>query len=65
PHTTRAGGADRDGHTGRVKARRGGGKAEEGTWGSVSEEYLKYGMMKTITIITYSNNQIIYECYGG
>ena len=29
PHTTRAGGADRDGHPGGVKARGGGGKAEE------------------------------------
>ena len=29
PHTTRAGGADRDGHLGGVKAREGGGKAEE------------------------------------
>ena len=30
PHTTRAGGADREGHPGRVKARGGGRRAEEG-----------------------------------
>jgi len=30
PHTTRAGGADQDGHLGRVKARGGGRRAEEG-----------------------------------
>ncbi|MCG7847727.1 MAG: hypothetical protein MIO93_00920 [ANME-2 cluster archaeon] len=30
PHTTRAGGADRDRHPGRVKARRGGRSAEDG-----------------------------------
>jgi len=32
PHTTRAGGADRNGHSGRVKSRRGGRRTEEG-WG--------------------------------
>ena len=30
PHTTRTGGADRDGHPGRVKVRGGGRRAEEG-----------------------------------
>ena len=29
PHTTRAGGADQEGHPGRVKARRGGRRTEE------------------------------------
>jgi len=35
PHTTRPGGADRDWHPGRVKARGGGRRAGEGTGAGV------------------------------